>query len=314
MTNASALAAATPDSRDRYVDLLRVASLAVVVVGHWLMAVVVIGRDGSVTATNVLALLPWLQPADLAAAGDAGVLLRRRLLARHRAGVAATARRRVRRLRPLPGRPAAAADRGLRRASGWRSRSVLEITGHDRGVLRLATQTVAQPLWFVGVYLGVIALAPPMLRLHRRLRAGRRGWPCRWRSARRPAPSTSRASPGPCRTSAISTSRSSGSPSTSSASSTPTGRCSRGGRRLGAALAGARTGRGGGADHLRALPGLDGRHARRAGVQHVAADARAARPRASGSSGWSCCCAARCRAGCSGPGSGPASSPRTGSP
>ncbi|OEJ32323.1 hypothetical protein BGK67_14130 [Streptomyces subrutilus] len=33
-------AAATPASRDRYVDLLRVASLGVVVLGHWLMAAV----------------------------------------------------------------------------------------------------------------------------------------------------------------------------------------------------------------------------------------------------------------------------------
>ena len=46
-----------------------------------------------------------------------------------------------------------------------------ELTGHDRGLLRLATCTVAQPLWFVGVYLGVVALAPAMLRLHRRLGA-----------------------------------------------------------------------------------------------------------------------------------------------
>src|SRR5205085_11014032 len=44
----------------------------------------------------------------------------------------------------------------------------IELAGADRGVLRLATRVVAQPLWFVGVYLGVVALAPAMLALHRR--------------------------------------------------------------------------------------------------------------------------------------------------
>ena len=61
-TTAAELARATPDSRDRYVDLLRVASLGAVILGHWLMAVVVAGPDGTVRATNALAILPWLQP------------------------------------------------------------------------------------------------------------------------------------------------------------------------------------------------------------------------------------------------------------
>ena len=47
MSGATELATATPDTRDRYVDLLRVISLGVVVVGHWLMAVVLVGRDGT---------------------------------------------------------------------------------------------------------------------------------------------------------------------------------------------------------------------------------------------------------------------------
>src|SRR4051812_7190474 len=47
--------------RDRYVDLLRVASLGVVIVGHWLM-VIVYPTDAGVRATNVLALVPALQP------------------------------------------------------------------------------------------------------------------------------------------------------------------------------------------------------------------------------------------------------------
>lgn len=55
--SARELAAATPATRDRYVDLLRVASLAVVLLGHWLMAAVT--ADGQVG--NLLAVVPGLQ-------------------------------------------------------------------------------------------------------------------------------------------------------------------------------------------------------------------------------------------------------------
>lgn len=59
---AASLAAATPASRDRYVDLLRVGSLGVIMLGHWTMAVVAAAPDGTVKATNLLAIQPWLQP------------------------------------------------------------------------------------------------------------------------------------------------------------------------------------------------------------------------------------------------------------
>ncbi|MDX6330214.1 MAG: hypothetical protein QOI83_2597, partial [Streptomycetaceae bacterium] len=56
-----ALAAATPTGRDRYIDLLRVASLGTVVVGHWLMAAVTVGADGHAEVGNLLAVEPKLQ-------------------------------------------------------------------------------------------------------------------------------------------------------------------------------------------------------------------------------------------------------------
>jgi hypothetical protein len=59
MTSAT-LAATTPATRDRYVDLLRVASLATVILGHWLMAVPIVAADGSVRVTNLLAVVPAL--------------------------------------------------------------------------------------------------------------------------------------------------------------------------------------------------------------------------------------------------------------
>ena len=150
MNDAAALAAATPPDRDRYVDLLRVASLSVVVAGHWLMAVVLVGQDGSVNATNLLALQPWLQPATwllqvmpvfflVGGFSHATALTSLGL----RGGTYADFVR-------------SRADRLLRPTAVfvavWLALAVLvEISGNDRGVLRLATHTVAQPLWFVGV-------------------------------------------------------------------------------------------------------------------------------------------------------------------
>jgi len=55
------LAAATPATRDRYIDLLRVASLGTVVLGHWLMAAVTVGDDGRAEVGNLLAVEPRLQ-------------------------------------------------------------------------------------------------------------------------------------------------------------------------------------------------------------------------------------------------------------
>jgi len=170
-TTAAELARATPASRDRYVDLLRVASLGAVILGHWLMAVVIVGPDGAVRATNALAVLPWLQPLTwllqvmpvFFVVGGFGHATALASGERRGATYADFVRSRAGRLL----RPTAVF------VGVWLALAlVIEALGHDRGVLTIATRVVAQPLWFVGVYLGVIALAPTMLRLHRRL--GRR--------------------------------------------------------------------------------------------------------------------------------------------
>jgi hypothetical protein len=62
---AAAVAAETPTSRDRVVDLLRVASLTIVVLGHALMAVVLWQRDTPRVA-NLLAEIPELKLATWA--------------------------------------------------------------------------------------------------------------------------------------------------------------------------------------------------------------------------------------------------------
>ncbi|MEU8774649.1 acyltransferase [Streptomyces sp. NPDC048606] len=167
--SARAMAAATPASRDRYVDLLRVLSLATVVLGHWLMAAV--GADG---IGNLLALVPPLQvltwglqvmPVFFFVGGFSHALSYR-----------STERR-------AEGRPVYAAflRARLRRLLGptlvfvlvWTAGALLvQLAGADDGRLAgAALRMVTQPLWFIGIYLAMVALTPPMLRLH-----ARHGW------------------------------------------------------------------------------------------------------------------------------------------
>lgn len=165
---AAELAAATPIDRDRYVDFLRAASLGTVILGHWLMAVIVTGSAG-VSATNVLGLLPALQPLTWllqvmpvfffvggfshAVAWDS---LRRR-------GGTYPDFVRARAARLLI--PTAVF------AACWLVAAIaLELSGQHRGLAAMAARVVAQPLWFIGVYLGIVALAPIALAAHRRYR------------------------------------------------------------------------------------------------------------------------------------------------
>ncbi|MGW0121001.1 acyltransferase family protein [Streptomyces sp. NPDC003327] len=153
------LAAATPATRDRYVDLLRVASLAVVVLGHWLMAAV--GADGQVG--NLLAVVPALQPATWAlqvmpvfffVGGFSHALAHR-----SRPAYAVFLRARLRRLlRPT-----------MVFVAVWGAVAlVVQLAGADGGLAGVALRLVTQPLWFIGIYLAMVAFTPPLLRLHER--------------------------------------------------------------------------------------------------------------------------------------------------
>ncbi|MEU5219054.1 acyltransferase [Streptomyces sp. NPDC020807] len=157
--SARELAAATPASRDRYVDLLRVGSLAVVVLGHWLMAAV--GADGQVG--NILAVVPGLQivtwvfqvmPVFFFVGGFSHALAHR-----SRPGYAAFLRARLQRLlRPT-----------MVFVAVWGALAlVLQLAGADGGLAGVALRLVTQPLWFIGIYLAMVAFTPPLLRAHER--------------------------------------------------------------------------------------------------------------------------------------------------
>ncbi|WP_128977217.1 acyltransferase family protein [Streptomyces roseicoloratus] len=156
------LAAATPVTRDRYVDLLRVASLAVVVLGHWLMAAVTPGGQ----VGNLLAVVPGLQvltwalqvmPVFFFVGGFSHALAHR-----SRPRYAEFLRARLQRLlRPT-----------MVFIGVWGALAlVLQLLGADGGLTGVALRLVTQPLWFIGVYLAMVAFTPPLLRLH-----GRYGW------------------------------------------------------------------------------------------------------------------------------------------
>ena len=58
---AAGLAHATPDERNRYVDFLRAASIAVVILGHWLAAAPYFDSAGELVPGNMLEIASWTQ-------------------------------------------------------------------------------------------------------------------------------------------------------------------------------------------------------------------------------------------------------------
>ena len=56
-----ALTDATPATRNRVVDFLRALAIIVVVVGHWLMAAIVV-RDGDLVPNALLNIADWTHP------------------------------------------------------------------------------------------------------------------------------------------------------------------------------------------------------------------------------------------------------------
>ncbi|MBT2399737.1 acyltransferase [Streptomyces sp. ISL-100] len=161
------LADRTPAGRDRYVDLLRVASLGTVVAGHWLMAAV--SADGGVG--NLLAVVPQLQiltwalqvmPVFFFVGGFSHALSYRSLSRKHPEGApvySVFVRARLQRLlRPT-----------MVFVLVWGAAALaIQLLGGQGGLTGAALRLVAQPLWFIGIYLAMVAFTPPLLKLHER--------------------------------------------------------------------------------------------------------------------------------------------------
>jgi fucose 4-O-acetylase-like acetyltransferase len=160
------IAAATPAGRDRYVDFLRVGSMLVVVAGHWLMTAVG-WRDGHLAGANALALTKglWLatwvlqvMPVFFFVGGFANLVSVEAVWRRGGGYVEFVSARAARLLRPT-----------MVFVGAWLALGVLlRLAGVPEDQLRTLARLLPQPLWFLGTYLMVVALAPPMVRLHRR--------------------------------------------------------------------------------------------------------------------------------------------------
>lgn len=157
----SARAVAPGRYRDPFIDVLRVAAIAVVVCGHWIMPV--LSRTGGTVSVGTVLTTPgwWLltwplqvMPVFFFAGGAAN----------HHSFEAHTSTRewlaaRVSRL-ALPVLPLLAVWLVLP--------SVLQEFGVPSQAVTLAAGTVGQLLWFLAVYVGVVALVPLAHIAHRR--------------------------------------------------------------------------------------------------------------------------------------------------
>lgn len=164
--SAEEIDARTPAARNRYADALRLGSLAVVVLGHWTIAVVTLD-DGRLSGGSLLLFEPWtrwatwvfqVMPVFFFVGGYANAIGCR--TARERGDPPAQfIRRRARRLL-RPAVPVLALWVLLVMA--------LAAAGVREGLLHLAGQNAIVPVWFLAVYLVVVALAPWTYRLHER--------------------------------------------------------------------------------------------------------------------------------------------------
>lgn len=152
--------ALTPSGRDRVVDLLRAVAILVVVVGHWIVIVVFV-QDGRLTGTNGLELFPpaaWLSwvfqvmPLFFLVGGYAGLASWQSARAHHRPPLGWLEDRLRRLLRPTTAFLLAVA-----------AGTAVGMLVVDPGVVGTAAWLVAIPLWFLAVYVAVVAATPVLV-------------------------------------------------------------------------------------------------------------------------------------------------------
>jgi peptidoglycan/LPS O-acetylase OafA/YrhL len=158
----------TPAARNRYADLLRAASIVVVVIGHWLMAAPSAESGMRFTLSDMLHVAPWTQwltwvfqvmplffvvggyahaaswESDREAGADYGGWVSRRL---------------QRLVRPVA--PFLLVWCALGLSARW--------LGLSRQVVRGGSEAAFVPTWFLAVYVIVVVLGPAMYQAWRRL-------------------------------------------------------------------------------------------------------------------------------------------------
>jgi hypothetical protein len=163
------MAERTPATRDRYVDFLRAFSIATVVIGHWFIAIVLrhggrISVISAIGATSGLWLGTWflqVMPLFFFVGGFSNYVTYEALQRRGDTYLSFMRTRLARLMKPT------VVFFGL-----W---AIVQIVLHavdtgGEGFLRLSFLPFG-PLWFLFVYVAVIAATPVALRAHRRLGA-----------------------------------------------------------------------------------------------------------------------------------------------
>ena len=160
LAHARRLAATTPDNRNRYVDFLRAASIVAVVLGHWLIAAPYIA-NGEIDGINLLAHSPWTQwltwvfqvmPVFFMVGGYSNAVSWRASVTKGQDyGTWLIARLR-RLLVPTAALVATWAVLGI----------TLTATNIDPEILRLGSQSAVIPVWFLAVYVVIVAVTPPL--------------------------------------------------------------------------------------------------------------------------------------------------------
>jgi fucose 4-O-acetylase-like acetyltransferase len=156
---ATAMAAATPSSRNRVVDFWRVLAICCVVLGHWLAASIWVRPDGGIELLNALEWIPyagwvtWLvqvMPVFFLVGGFANARGLRRVEAGERTReewVLVRARRLVTPAIPL--------------LLVWVTLIVVLRTFVPHEVVYAGAMSATVPLWFLAVYLVLTVSAPP---------------------------------------------------------------------------------------------------------------------------------------------------------
>lgn len=162
---ATELAAKTPTTRDRYVDFLRAFSISVVVIGHWLTAVIV-RTDGGIRVFNAIGIIPglWIttwvfqvMPLFFFVGGFSNLVTLDSIRRRGDSIMTFLRKRATRLLKPT----------GVFLAM-WVLIFVV-VSFILKNPLQIARHlpVVLGPLWFLVVYLMVIVITPVMRELHR---------------------------------------------------------------------------------------------------------------------------------------------------
>lgn len=164
VTFAERVSAATAPNRDRFIDAVRAGSLLIVVLGHWLMATVVV-QDDHITGANALTSIPALQlatwllqvmPLFFVAGGFSNITVWRSLRRRGAGYSEYLQGRLVRLLRPT-----------LVFVVFWHlALPAASALGMSQDRVDVIGQLLGQPLWFLGVYVAMTALAPAMAVWH----------------------------------------------------------------------------------------------------------------------------------------------------